>query len=429
MFQNKNNQTTDSGQTNLSQADDLPIEDMPIHTMKKDLEAIKHPELAKAEIEYQESVDRQPINREKFTETQKGSPFLDFSAPKKVVTEGSEVRKKPAENEVLDSRITFTESEPAPQPKRSFPPAIKVVPPAPQPEKITPEIITVTPPASQPEKVTAPQNLPISNNEKPMFDSEKSSSEIKQHPHHINFSKVFALVIAVLIISIAGGGGYYFWITRQGTPEVVVTPPITEPEPIPEPIAKFSADKPNILTVDMTTATSAIIKELLQNTAKDVAEEKVALPVEFSVTGADGKPIAFKDFAKISGIALSPAFIANLSDTFSLFIYNDKTVTRGGIAIDSKDPTKLKGLLALEEKTLVKAVAKSTVPAFLASNPVFTNKAFANSNYNGTAIRYMNITPLEDWSADYAIYQNKLVIGTTKMTLRSILDSLKPELE
>ncbi|MFA4817752.1 MAG: hypothetical protein WC608_03490 [Parcubacteria group bacterium] len=408
MFQNKNNQTTDGGQTNLSQADDLPIEDLPVHTMKKDLEAIKHPELA-LEIEAQEAASQSmPINREKLTETQKSSPFLDFSAPKKSAPEEMNSRPESAKSDVLDSRIKFTEPES-------------------MPERILPATdVRVITPAPQPEKVAAPQNLPISNNEKPIFDSEKNSAKDKQHPHHINFSKVFAGVIAVLIIAIIAGTGYYFWITRQGTPEVVVTPPITEPEPIPEPIAKFSIDAPNVLTIDMAAATSATIKELLQNTAKDVAQEKASLPIEFIVTGTDGKPVIFKDFTKILGITFSPALTANLSDAFSLFIYNDNAVTRGGIAIESKDPIKLKGLLTLEEKTLVKSIAESIVPAFLASNPAFTAKAFTDSDHKGTAIRYINITSPEDWSVDYAIYQNKLVIGTTKMTLRAIVDKTAP---
>lgn len=389
MFQNKNNQTTDGGQTILSQAQDLPLEDLPVHTMKKDLEAIKHPELAK-ETEDRESVTSpRPVNREKLTEAQKSSPFLDFSAPKKAAPEEVETRPEPVKTETVDSRIKFTESTPAPKP----------------------------------EKTEVPQNLPISNSEKPIFDPEKNSPEPKQHPHHINFNKVFAGVAAVLIIAIAAGGGYYFWITRQSTPEVVVTPPITEPEP--EPVAKFSIDKPNNIKIDITTATSATIRELLLNTAKDVSAEKTTLPVELNITGTDGKLIPFKDFIKLSGITLSPALAANLSDTFSLFIYNDNAVTRGGLAIDSKDPVKLKGLLALEEKPLIKNIAS----AFPVSKPALVGKIFASSNYNGTAIRYMNITSPEDWSVDYAIYNNKLVMGTTKMTLRSVIDYLKPELK
>lgn len=395
MFQNKNNQTTDGSQTNLSQEHDLLIKDLPVHTMKKDLEAIENPELDEAELEHQKSASRpQSISREKLAEAQKGSPFLDFSASEKSTPAPEDSTPQPeiAKPAISDLRINFVDQTFKPEGAAAV--AIKS---APKPET-------------------------------PASDSEINPPKTDRHPHHINFGKVFAGVITILIIAIITGGGYYFWITRQSIPEVVVTPPVAEPEPepAPEPIAaKFLTGQPNILAIDSATATSATIKELLQNTARDVAGEKVTSPVEFIVAGADGKPVIFKDFAKIFEITLSPALAANLSDTFSLFIYNDNTVTRGGLAIDSKDPLKLKSLLILEEKNLIRKIA----PAFLVSSSVLANKTFANSDYKGTAIRYMNITSPEDWSVDYAIYGNKLVIGTTKMTLRSIIDYLKPETE
>lgn len=399
MFQNKNNQTTDGSQTNLSQKHDLPIEDLPVHTMKKDLEAIKNPKLAEAELEHQKSASlSQPISREKLTEAQKGSPFLDFSASEKSTPalKDSTPRPEIAKPATSDLRINFVDQ------------------------------------TSKPEGAAAVAIKPASKPETPVFGSEKNPPKTDRHPHHVDFGKVFAGVIAVLIIAIIAGGGYYFWITRQSTPEVVVTPPVTEPEPQPEPepapepiAAKFLTGQPNTLAIDSAAATSATLKESLQNYAKDVADEKVTSPVEFVFAGADEKLIAFKDFAKILGITLSPALAANLSDTFSLFIYNDNAATRLGLAIDSKDPVKLKSLMMLEEKTLAKTIS----PIFLVSDYTLANKPFAGSDYNGLAVRYMNITSPEDLSVDYAIYNNKLVIGTTRMTLRSVIDYLKPQTE
>lgn len=386
MFQNKNNQTTDGSQTNLSQEHDLPIEDLPVHTMKKDLEAIKNPELAKAENEYQEAASRpQPINREKLTEAQKSSPFLDFPAPKKSTPEDAELRMETAKSNISDSRIKLVDSS----------------------EKSVPK----------------PENT--------IFAPEENAYQPEKHPHHIDFSKVFAGAIIALVIAIIAGGGYYFWTTRQGTQEIVVTPPVIEPEPEPasepepKPVAKFSTDKLNNLTIDVAAATSIAIKELLQNTVKDMADDKITSPVEFVVADLNATPVAFKDFASIMGITFSPALAANLSDTFSLFIYNDNAVARLGLVIDSNDPVKLKSLMTLEEKTLAKAVS----PIFLVSDYTLANKPFASSEYKDLTIRYMNIISPEDLTVDYAIYNNKLVIGTTKMTLRSVVDYLKPQAE
>lgn len=437
MFQNKNNQTTDGGQTILTQADDLPVENLPVHTMKKDLEEIKHPELAQAEIEFQESESRpRTVNREKLSEAQKGSPFLDFSAPKTTAPTPKEPAPQPEITKpitpvtkpvISDSRIKFT--EPAPKSQEAAP-ATTIARPAPMPERPAVNYAPKTQVFEKPaEKKDVPQNLPVSKYEKPIFDSEKSAPEPKQHPHHINFNKVFAGVITVLVIAIIAGGGYYFWITRQSTPEVVVTPPVTDPgpEPTPEPVvAKFSIDKPNYLNIDDTsTPARSNTKDLLAFYASQVSQSNITTPVEFMIVDSNNNPVIFQNFAKKLNLILSPALTANLDKGFSLFIYNDSSVTNLGLAIASKDPTKLKNLMTIEEKTL----AKNISPIFLTSDYTLTAKAFASSDYNSTAIRYINIISPEDLSVDYAIYNNKLVIGTTKMTLRSIIDSLKPELE
>lgn len=379
----------------MSQADDLPIEDMPVHTMKKDLEAIKHPELAKAEIEYPETSARtQSINREKLTETQKDSPFLDFSAPKKAAIEETEPRIKTAKPVISDSRIKIVE------------------------------------PASQSEKDAVPQNLPVSNYEQPIFNSEKSSPETKQHPHHINFSKVFAAVIAVLIIAIIAGGGYYFWTTRQNAEEVVVTPPITEPEPEPTPepvVAKFSTDKPNDLQINPA-FNKTQIQDVIEQSGVAIAQAKIATPVEFVVSDQNNNPLTFKVFAKQMELTLSQNLLNQLGDKFSLFVYyhaqdNDY---RTGLAIDIKSAGSLKNILKNEEAKFISEIEPIYILSFGQSS---NDTPYKGSLYNGVEIRYKNIQDPESLSLDYAIFNDKLVIGTTKMTFRSIIDYLKPELE
>jgi hypothetical protein len=111
----------------------------------------------------------------------------------------------------------------------------------------------------------------------------------------------------------------------------------------------------------------------------------------------------------------------NLSDKFSLFLYNDSNNVRLGLAVDSKDTTEIN-----LKKTLTQgeaALAKNIEPLFLPSEYTIANKAYNTSYYNGAEIRYLNIISPEDLSVDYTIFQDKWIIGTTKMTLRSIIDS------
>jgi hypothetical protein len=414
MFQNKKANDNHSGnKINLSQKNDLPLEDLPIQTMKKDLEEIKNPGLIKPEAEYQEAKPHfLSIEREKLTETQKSSPFLDFSNKEKISIEKSEFKPELPKKTAVDSRV-------------------KIVETAPRSVKISPNETYLQ---SNTVKTEFPNNSvqPVvqkNQAEKPAVKTEKD-----QRMRHINLGKTIIIVLAFLIIAASVGGGYYFWVTRQKN-EIVIAPSTIESEPIiesepelkPEPIMipptviKFSTSEPNIFEISTATAASGSIKENLQELAAKVALSGISLPVEFNVVDVNKKPIAFKDFAKLSGITFSQALLANLSGNFSLFIYNDGGATRTGLVIDSKYPTKLKYLMMAEEKTL----AKSVDPIFLATNYTLADKTFASSDYKGTIIRYINIISPEDLSVDYAMSKNKLIIGTTKMTLRSIIDCIE----
>ena len=50
--------------------------------------------------------------------------------------------------------------------------------------------------------------------------------------------------------------------------------------------------------------------------------------------------------------------------------------------------------------------------------------SFNSSNYANTQIYYLNLATMQNQplSIDYTIFNKKLIIGTSKMTLRSILD-------
>lgn len=365
MFQNKN-QSSDptGGKTILSQANDLPIEDIPIHSLKKDLEEIKHPELAKSEVETPATI----LSREKLSATQKTSPFLDF-APEKGAPSGGFTAPKNTPADSHDSRIAFSETKP--------------------------EL-----------KMNEKENIPT--------DEKKPAT-------HINYGRVFTLIIIFLIVAILAGGGYYFWSTRQKPAEVSVTPqPILEQTPEPQAPAAptFTTDKPNILAIDMTATDTASVKETLQKYAADVAASKSEVPVEFTPVDAASNPITFQNFAKKANLLFSPALSSNLDKTFSLFIYNDGDVTRLGLAIDSKNPTRLKALMLAEEKNLIKELE----PLFLATDYTLTAKTYGNTLYKDLSVRYANIISPEDLSVDYAISGQKLLVGTTEMTLRSIID-------
>jgi hypothetical protein len=373
MFEDKNKR---SGLIDLSQNKELKPEDIPVHTMLKDLEELEHPE--KTSSLPPKKTFFSPV-KDNLSDVQKTSPFL---------TQNKESR--PA---IIDaSRLKISEGGKPPEvpaPKVSFPETKKdlFIPPT--------------------------QEIPASFKKK----SDTVSS----------IGKLIAAVIIVLMIIAMGAGGYYFWITRQSTSKVVVTPepqpepvPQPAPEPQPEPTPKFVAGEINLLKIDTTAASADTIKEILLTYSKDVADSKIAMPVEFAIVDLQNNPITFQDFAKKIGIVFSPALSANLDKAFTLFIYNDNGDSRLGLGINSKNAKRLKSLLSLEEKTLQKELG----PLFLVSQYTLDNGTFETSNYNDNEIRYLNFSTPKNLSIDYSIMGN-LYIATSKLTLRSMIDYLK----
>jgi len=232
---------------------------------------------------------------------------------------------------------------------------------------------------------------------------------------------VFLGVISAVIIFAAGL--YYFWLTRNDKePEVSTNvPPIEVPKQpavkIEPEMEKFSLDKPNYLRFNLMEAGTKSTLDLFSATAKDILAEGIGVPVEFVAVDENNNPISFQIFANIAGINLPKNIIANLGD-FLMYFYSDAGNVRMGMNIKMKENSGLVNLITKEEKNL---------PSDLASillEPVIPEKGkiFKNGVYKNFAIRYMNLDAQETISVDYAITNNLWVIGTSKNTIRAILD-------
>lgn len=384
MFQNKNNiSSSDTTAQAKSAKAAIKLEDFPIHTMKKDLEEAGNPGL-KQESAAESPKKEIPLGKEAM---QKSSPFFTAQAEKKPVNLPVETPQKSA-------------------------PAI------PETKQIRSDNL----------------NAFITGTKKPETNSFQPVN-IKQTPIEkekggMGLGRIIMLVCIILLVIILAGGGYYFWATQQSatiseiTPPASETPkqePIPEPEPEPEPqpiVPEFSVDKPNYLNIDIANSDTIKIKESLQDYAAKVVVSGVTAPIEFSVVDMQNNPVSFQSFSAKTGIIFSPALARSLEKDFNLFIYNDKGNARIGLSISTQEPAKLKILMAQEETSL----AKELENIFLAADYTVEDKKFGAGNYNGMATKYLNITSPEELSVDYAISDKKLLIGTTMLTLRSIID-------
>lgn len=61
---------------------------------------------------------------------------------------------------------------------------------------------------------------------------------------------------------------------------------------------------------------------------------------------------------------------------------------------------------------------------FLRKNSRVKAGSFHDNTFDGTAVRYLNLDPETLLSIDYAIYEQNLIIATSKNTLRKVLENL-----
>ncbi|KKR21850.1 MAG: hypothetical protein UT50_C0003G0031 [Candidatus Moranbacteria bacterium GW2011_GWA2_39_41] len=265
-------------------------------------------------------------------------------------------------------------------------------------------------------KVTMPTSNPIPTKTLPI------TKDISQKP---TSPKIFTIIAGVLLLFLGVSAYYYFAITRQSDATTepsleVKTTPNTETAYTPE--LSFSNDKPNYLIVDTSTINNSQIKKIISQYAEDIKKSAITKPIEFAIADSQNNPIDFATFSNIIGFTLSKNILAALNKNFSLFIFNDNGVIGLGLAIDFIKNEKLQTVL-LEEELLL---AKNLEPILLPADYKLPQTAFGKNIYNGLDIRYQNIISPEDLSIDYTLTDKQLLIGTTKMTLQSIIDKLIP---
>jgi hypothetical protein len=358
---------------------DPQAENIPIHTMGRDLESTLHPKKESANEPLKDSPQSASrINLNSLTDQQKTSPFLD--------------KEKSA----------------------------IIAPPKPI---VTPVTKSLIPPVPQ----TAL---------KPPVPDGKNSRDLK---------KLILTLIIILIITIALVGGYYFWRTRNNVqkiePVAQENPTEEQPEIVPEgeiknteesPLSKFVTGELNYLVFDSSDTSPEAMKETLKSYVQEVQASGVNGAIEFKVIDAEKNPVSFPTFLGEMGIKFSPGLASSLDTSFSLYVYNDQGNPGVGLAITTKKDSNLKNILMKEERNLPRELA----PLFpvtqytLEKNKSFTTSEFDSTLWGKVGIRYLNIISPEDLSVDYALIDTgtkKLLLGTTKRTIRSIIESQKPE--
>lgn len=274
----------------------------------------------------------------------------------------------------------------------------------------------------------AAANIPLGSPLQPLAEKtaiapQKSVPAASRHP----LRKIIISFVSVVAVLLLMAGGYLYWKSRSSAQPAAAPAPTQQnvaPQPSPEPVqinplsAKYSTQNPNYFTVDADTATPDSIHAALASTAAEIGQSGLTSPIEFVVTDSNNNPIAFHIFCALAKINLPPALLSALGDNFSLYFYSDAGTVRLGLAVDSKD----KAVTALQMKAIESKAMTILSPILLTDVASVQPSVFKDSTYNGFSIRYVNLDPNTPLSIDYTLNDKTLFIGTSKSTLRAILD-------
>jgi hypothetical protein len=237
--------------------------------------------------------------------------------------------------------------------------------------------------------------------------------------------RIVSIVAAILLLAAMSAGGYFWWQSvgnSDGTTEVKVESP-----KMPEATlqaesqiqAKYSNAQPNILSFDTETVTADQIKSALLQAGQAIQKDSLPGAVEFLIRDQKLNPLAFSRFAYLARLNVPTELLGTLDEPFSLYIFIDDGRPRVALLAYAKDTPAFEAELKKHEKNLAGALE----PLFLdVTTAPKTNLMFRDGAYLERPVRFANVDASLGLSIDYAVRGRQWIIGTSKDSLRSVLD-------
>lgn len=311
-------------------------------------------------------------------------------------------------------------------------------PPPPQPKEVPVQPTIKSEPVAKPELPVFPAQ-PAPNNPIPNYRA--VPAQIKDTPHQslldhtaititgeVSGQPLWMNFIAILFL-LSGLSGFGFWVYQYWQDNFTFVPePASETSspsdqqatPSQDEILPFDAGTVNTLQLDTTATDLDTFRTRLFSIAGALASSDVAAPVAFQLTDETGAFVTYAKLSSLLGTSLPAALEPLLDKPFTLYFYKDVGQVRIGLSIESgPDTAKLKSVMTQNEPTLIPAFS----PFFLeegVDNASF--EPFSDSLHGAVVIRYSNAAGVEGLSFDYAGDQGRLFIGTSKDTLRALLN-------
>lgn len=235
-----------------------------------------------------------------------------------------------------------------------------------------------------------------------------------------------AFIAGILMIFVVLAGAYFGWRTYfsadQNQPNVRVESPTVESDSLKTESrvqAKYFVEQPNILSFDIETVTAEEIKKTVLQAGQAIKKDNLTGAIEFLIRDQKLNPLAFSRFAYLAKLPLPAELLGTLDEPFSLYITIDEGRPRLSLLMYVKDQPAFTAVLLKNEKKL----AQSIEPLFLdVTTASKNNLTFRDSSYLDRPVRFVNIDTTLGLSVDYAVRGRQWIIGTSKGSLRSVLD-------
>lgn len=249
-----------------------------------------------------------------------------------------------------------------------------------------------------------------------------SKSVFSRYVTNLDRQKVLYGVVGGLagLLFLGGGLAWYFLRTEKQVPVVPAGMENSGLVPTTRPVLEppYAPDTANYLSIDTETVTVESFSQMVQQAGTRILSVPMVRPVEFLLTDKNNNPIAFSRFAYLMKLDFSEEFLGVFGEPFSLFLFNDSGKIRLGLNLTFSDPVAAKKLIAQNEKSL----------PFLFHSVLFSGSmvpkeaVFRSGVYGAEAVRFVNIDGVQNISFDFVVRESGLFIGTSKETLRAILD-------
>lgn len=242
------------------------------------------------------------------------------------------------------------------------------------------------------------------------------------------------IIAGAVVLMAAIAGAVYLFVSQRSVSEIVpeeasipvgsgtesTGPDASSPAPVEKP---YSITGANYLQLDTesSSATPDGIATTLAETASKMSGMGVGEPVEFLVRDMNNNPIAFSRFAYLLGLKLPTDLLADMEESFSLYLVRDGADVRRALIVQTKDAKGLGSSVTKHEA----ALPSSFAPLLYGKDAsVAAEYSFRDGSFGTIQTRFAIVNAGTGLSFDHVLQGSRWVVGTSKDSFQAVLGNV-----